>query len=483
MKKANKKSKTRRKTTAKKLWLTDHKVVVGVGLLAVFGGVALGLLMAKQANAPMAFGDGAQSTARPVSSEAKDNGRSAAAGDHGAATAGDNSPATVYNITTNADVKIIQGDYYDLRGSAFGNSDGGRRPVGAFEHSKDSLEAGLPTGIVSAIVGTKTPTELYAAVYRAGEAMSERKLSEAIERSDELSLVAESFFNSGEELGSEVKRALANSAEPVCESALYQGRYDDVGIFASKVLRVVKYPPPVMAWCYKRIGEFRAKGLSVYVPSADDIHELKTWDKQEAYAALNMMAKAGYLHPYKVDAVTCEVTKCSYRECFGFEKELEYVEPKTYTRRDGEGHDHVGYEYVAVSSGLWYRDIINLTEAYDEVSGRTRTSSDGVHVEFAKREKVEDHDVGAEYERAIVKCDFTKFEEQPGSAGYEVIDCQTLVASCSYGGAHALDPNGAKLKFGGESSSVPEPTSGVLLLLGVCGLALRRKKISLVCAA
>lgn len=60
-----------------------------MGLLAILGCVALGLLMAKQANAPMAFGDGAQATARPVSSEAKDDGRSAAAGDGSIVAVGD----------------------------------------------------------------------------------------------------------------------------------------------------------------------------------------------------------------------------------------------------------------------------------------------------------------------------------------------------------------------------------------------------------
>ena len=477
------KRKTRRKT-AKKSWLADRKVVVGLGLLAVFGCVALGLLMGKNSNAPMAFGKGAHATARPVSSEAKDNGRSAAAGDHGAATAGDHSPAVSVGGNSNA-VQVISGNV----GAAVqcesavivvaGDGAGGR-PIGAFAHCKQlkgsaEFNAAIGVSTTPTVIGIEMATDLIASTMKTKAAMDRRDRYEAVACAERTMHEARRLMNYNVPFSDEAKRALADAVEGPCESAWFRREYDVMMDYASRIVNACGFPPPIRALAYKRLVELLKVGCEFYEPSLDELMMLKGYGKEYAYAYLNLFAKWGYLRPRTMagDASASDY----YKDFFGFDDGLEYRRTVCFRRDDGRGGELISNEISVLALGLGSYRYFDLTDAYAKCCGRRANPAAKLEVEFDTGMKFDEWEIAGALAKISLKVEPEvevrgwKEEEFMVAKADAFKFLQTDVPEVYYNEEIAKDYK----MYCMEPQPVPEPSSAVLLILGFAGLCLRRR--------
>ena len=454
------KTKKRRKTTAKKSWLADHKIMVGVGVVIVVG---LGLLMAKNAIVTLMTGDGAQSTARPVSSEAKDGGVSAAAGDGSTINNVGKNDGVVNFGSVGAQTNIQTQTVTNVQTQIVTNVYNALPPEGPFRNALISgqfdpakrealpmmLEAlGNYTDAAFSSIMKPCHDDFY---YNHG--LANEKANEAFDV----------FDDSGAPYSDEFKKKFAGFSNVHFEATLARHDYGEMYKFADKLHRVYSNDMPANVRAICDVAKMHREKKSVIIPTNAELVELKNGERSYAYEYLNSLARFGVLFPKRIDVGN--VSYPSLKEYFGFDTELEYQDTYYFRTQDDDGKPIFSNEFSQRYEGLGKKSIINLTEAYSPMSsgadlhprkmecevrfdtfdGMTMAQMmDRVFVYVKPGEEV-DMNYCETNQRNLQLC-------KVDAAGHEIVEHEKMEYVC-----------------------VPEPVSALLLLVGVAALGLRRR--------
>lgn len=438
-----------------KIKLSKHQVwliILAVSVLAVFViTLFFGISMSSSRNAQLTVAlPGSKVEVRQESHE--DAGPRKAAGESGNSTSGDYSP--IINGSGNQ-IDQSQHTHYHIHDST--SSEGiwvlnlDDRMAAVNEMINHSMTAEIFIAALDDMEKSRADRDWLGVSQSAGEAL----------------VTAKTMFATGV-IAECVKPRLVQGVEDVCDAAFADNKYDKLIEFVDCSLPFLPPPPPKKILAYRKAAEIRREGQFLYFPTKDDLIEMKGWSPDEIYLFLNTLAHWGMLQPWKIDIFDGSVSDCSYEKHFGLKEKLMYRSVFEVKVFDEECERLVETKRCSVAYiGFDRFERFDLQPTLElAMGGPVRDWNVQTLAPEALCEQIDNKFAANAY---VVAMNDRKFE------GRDVIDDE-LILSCRVNPmlkdlSDELKAKG-KLKF----EAAPEPSSALLLMLGMAGLALRRRR-------
>jgi hypothetical protein len=210
----------------------------------------------------------------------------------------------------------------------------------------------------------------------------------------------------------------------------------------------------------------RLNNKDLVLPSIDDIKEMTKNGEDFTRCYLNVLASYGFLQPFSITLGSRNIEYTDYACEYGVNEPLKYRDVYLVKTHDDKGEEMISNRITSRYCGLGRSESYDLTDA---ISGIRMKPEKNVPVKiwFNKGSRFDDRDVSNLLDE--VCCHVTL-------EGAEKFSFDQEQSRDVYVYTAPLGRDAELARITAKTVSVPEPSSVILLIMGVAGLALRRKQ-------
>ena len=263
-----------------------------------------------------------------------------------------------------------------------------------------------------------------------------------------------------------LKDYLSKSAHVVADTSLSIENYHDITGYCALVKRVGAYNPTNEAYC--KYAETRLSRKDLVVPEKDEMDEMKELHGEDyCREFLKVLMECGYLQPMSIAFGVNGFLPISYSGVMGFNGEPEYRKIYQVRTYDNEGNETRSNKISSRYCGSGRSEMYDFSKAISGMCGTVENKTKLPQIWFDKRKRIfRDKDMSESVDRVAAKIfvvadrEFSCDDSLRSIALFETPVNRDDVLMCSVT----------------KTVPVPEPNSGFLILVGMAGLALRRKQ-------
>ena len=265
-------------------------------------------------------------------------------------------------------------------------------------------------------------------------------------------------------LSDKLKESLSQSANVFSDSMLSIGEYHEITSYYHMVKEFGAINPTneaIFDYAKSRLG-----GNGFVLPSMDDIKEKRKKGEDFSRSYLNVLASYGFLQPFSITLGSRNIEYTDYAREYGVNEPLKYRDVYQVKTHDDKGEEMISNRISSRYCGLGRSESYDLTDA---ISGIRMKPEKNVPVKiwFNKGSKFDDRDVSNLLDE--VCCHVTL-------EGAEKFSFDQEQSRDVYVYTAPLGRDAELARMTAKTVAVPEPSSVILLIMGVAGLALRRKQ-------
>ena len=265
-------------------------------------------------------------------------------------------------------------------------------------------------------------------------------------------------------LSDKLKESLSLSANVFLDSMLSIGEYHEITSYYHMVKEFGAISPTNEA--IFDYAKSRLNNKDLVLPSMDDIKEMTKNGEDFTRCYLNVLASYGFLHPFSITLGSRNVEYTDYAREYGVKEPLKYRDIYQVKTHDDKGREMISNRITSRYCGLGRSESYDLTDAISGIRMKPEKIAP-VKIWFNKGSKFDDRDVSNLLDE--VYCHVTL-------EGAEKFSFNQEQSRDVYVYTAPLGRDAELAQITSQTVPVPEPSSVILLIMGVAGLALRRKQ-------